>query len=249
MATAPQAIYSVFDDIQAAIPSANLGGIVGDVAHSFGYHLARNELPSTDYSVQYALDHEGDPGSASALDVDLGPELMITVTNRLLRAAQERDPRLAGVREFCGTTDGYNTHPFDLATRQDGPLNSWDSSHLWHVHISFYRAYSENYDAIKGVASVIAGGESTQTAIATPLKPSTTATEDQDMAQQTLYRVVKAPKLGYEYLASPTTKAVWVSDTDLKTEIAFGHVANPTKPVGVVQVQIDNHNRFIAKGA
>lgn len=157
MATAPEAIYEFFNNVQEKIPTAVLGGIVGDIYHSFGYHLARDELPSNDYSVILELDQEGDSGAASALDISLDPNLMITVTNRLLTAARNKSPLMSPVREFCGTTDGINTHPFDLATGIEGPINSWDASHLWHVHISFYRAYSENFDAIKSVIDVITG--------------------------------------------------------------------------------------------
>ncbi len=159
MAYAPQAIQQLYNVIQSRISGAQLGGIVGDVNHSFGYHLARTELPSTDYSVVLPLDQQGDPGAASALDVTLGEgsPLMITCTNRLLVAAKAGDRRLKALREFCGTTDGQNTHPYDLSNGQDGPLNSWDSSHLFHVHLSFYRAYCNDYAAIAPIADVFTG--------------------------------------------------------------------------------------------
>lgn len=155
MANAPQAIWNLYYAVTVA--GKRMGGIVGDRAHSFGYHLARNELSGNDYSVVLPLDRRGSSSSASALDLSLPQSGMRAVTTRLLNAAKKHDVRLKALREFCGTTDGYNTHPYDLAKRQDGPLNSWDSSHLSHVHLSFYRAYANNYAAIKPIADVING--------------------------------------------------------------------------------------------
>lgn len=156
-ARAPNSILRLWGDIHAAIPRAQLGGIVGDVAHSFGYHLSRNDLGSGDYSVQLGRDQRGASDCASALDVTLPPDLMLTCTSRLLTAAKAGDSRLHGLREFCGTTNGSNTHPYDLSNGQDGPLDSWDSSHLWHIHLSFYRDVADNYAALAPIAHVLAG--------------------------------------------------------------------------------------------
>lgn len=154
-ANAPSAIWNLFGLI--TVLTKQMSGIVGNVAHSFGYHLARNDLPGDDYSVELARDHGGDGSNASALDVHFDPPHMILVTKRLLAAAKAHDPRLAGLRSFCGTTDGYNTHPYDLATGQDGPLNSWDSSHLTHIHMSFFRDVANNAAALAPIADVING--------------------------------------------------------------------------------------------
>lgn len=156
-ARAPQAIFNLYNKIDA--PLKQLGGIVGDIAHSFGYHLSRNDLPGNDYSVTLSLDKQGPADCASALDISLPPAGMVTVTNRLLAAAKARDPRLRALREFCGTTDGVSTHPYDLSNGQDGPLNSWDSSHLWHVHLSFYRKYADDAAALAPIADVINGNK------------------------------------------------------------------------------------------
>jgi len=155
-AVAPAAIYSLWNKVHAYIPSAELSGIVGDVAHSFGYHLARRDLPGNDYSVQLNLDQQGSSANASALDVSLSPDLMKLVTGRLINAAKKKDPRLRALREFCGTTDGYTTHNYDLSNGYEG-FGEWDDSHLWHVHLSFYRAYADNAAALAPIADVMAG--------------------------------------------------------------------------------------------
>lgn len=126
--------------------SYRFSGVAGDVRHSFGYHVDPADLSGSDYSLQTARDRRGatqHPNDASAWDLSFGPADMILVTRRLLRAAKANDPRMAAVREFCGTLDGNNTYPWDLHGNVSEGINSWDDSHLWHVHVSFYRDASE----------------------------------------------------------------------------------------------------------
>jgi hypothetical protein len=109
MAIATSELEGAFGLIHAHEPRAKLGGIVGDRNHSFGYHLARNELGPGDYSVMLPLDKKGPSDTASALDVTLPDDLMRTMTARLHDAALAHDYRLRGLREFCGTIDGRST--------------------------------------------------------------------------------------------------------------------------------------------
>ncbi|UQX89499.1 hypothetical protein M6D93_05690 [Jatrophihabitans telluris] len=81
---------------------------------------------------------------------------MIKYTARLIAAAKAHDPRLAAVRELCGTTNGTQTHNFDLANHSEG-LDQWDDSHLWHIHLSLYRDSVSNLAALEGIADVFAG--------------------------------------------------------------------------------------------
>ena len=156
---APQAIWDCWDAIHAGIPSAQLSGIVGDPAHTYGYHLSRQDCSSGDYSVQLSRDLQGPSNYAAALDVNLDPGLMKTVTNRLLKAAKNRDPRMNAVRSFCGTTNGTVTHSYDCSNGHEG-YGEWDDSHLWHTHISFYRDSTTNSAALRQVADVYVGAGS-----------------------------------------------------------------------------------------
>lgn len=156
-AIAPQAIYNLWYAIHRDLPKSQLGGIVGDTAHSFGYHLARHDLPASDYSVQLPRDRLGPSDLASALDVTLPPDLMKTCTKRLVDAAKAHDPRLKALREFCGTLNGTDTYPWDLSTNQSEGVGTWDDSHLWHIHLSFYRQYADNETALLPIADVLAG--------------------------------------------------------------------------------------------
>jgi hypothetical protein len=127
--------------------SLELSGIVGDQEHTYGYHRARAVLPSDDYSVQLADDRLGDAWAASALDITPAHRGgMVILTRRLLAAAKRRDPRVTRVvREFFGTVDGVNVTGFDVVSNRH---SSADTSHLYHLHISFLRRYACNSRAL-----------------------------------------------------------------------------------------------------
>src|SRR5215471_9902742 len=102
---APAAILQLFDAIKAGIPSAINAGIVGDSAHTYGYHRCRDVVPSSDYSVQLSEDRQGDGQAASALDLSWAQAAdQYTVSRRLLDA--KNDSRMHAARSFFGSTDG-----------------------------------------------------------------------------------------------------------------------------------------------
>lgn len=157
---APQAIYNLWYAIHREIPQSQLGGILGDAAHFAhgGYHVPRQSCPSGDYSVQLAKDKLGKADCASALDVSLPPDLMQACTRRLVAAAKAHDPRLAAVREFCGTLDGKQTFPWQLTPTDGGEgVGTWDDSHLWHIHLSILREYADDEAVLLPIADVFAG--------------------------------------------------------------------------------------------
>ncbi|MEV0645067.1 hypothetical protein AB0I28_07360 [Phytomonospora sp. NPDC050363] len=155
---APEAIRWLATQIVDQIPKAVLSGIVGDSAHTYGYHRARNKLPKTDYSRQLAEDKAGDGDAASALDVTFDTKGMKLVTGRLMASAKDAaDPRLNVVREFYGTVDGKKVCGWDTYYNRSATS---DPSHLWHVHISFRRKFATSKSAMADVLSVILGEES-----------------------------------------------------------------------------------------
>lgn len=140
-----------------AIPGATLSGIVGDLAHQAegGYHISRQDNSPDDYSVQLPPDKLGDPTWASAIDMSMPPTQMKLVTSRLLASAKDlNDPRLDVCREFYGTLDGITVTGWD--TYYGVPATS-DDSHLWHVHVSFLRAYANDPAAMNAVLSIVTG--------------------------------------------------------------------------------------------
>jgi hypothetical protein len=152
---APAAIQGLFEQIQAAIPEALMGGIQGDAAHTYGYHRGRDYVPSSDYSVQLAEDKQGDGEACCGLDLSwTAADPQYTVSRRLLDASD--DSRMFACREFYGSTDGVHVCGWDYAGGY--PVSS-DDSHLWHVHLSILRRYADDPDALDGIAQVITGSD------------------------------------------------------------------------------------------
>jgi hypothetical protein len=156
---APDAIADVFNAYAARYPSAVLSGVMGGTPGQPGYHSARNELPGDDYSVIQPPDQLGDGWACCGLDVSMNPADMQAATQQLIDATQARDPRIVTpVREFFGTVDGVNV------TGLDTQGNYWitsDDSHLWHVHISFRRQYSNDAGTLQQFQDLVRGDAAT----------------------------------------------------------------------------------------
>ena len=152
-AYSPDAMRACYDRIKKAVPSAQLGGIY---ANKPGYHNCRNQLPSSDYSVQKSYDQKGDGWAAGALDITLQPNEMKKFTQRLIDETKARGDtgKLKCLREFFGTVNGTTV------TGMDVPGRYWvssDPSHLWHIHCSGKREYANDKAAWNNVADIILG--------------------------------------------------------------------------------------------
>lgn len=136
-----------------------LSGIVGDSAHTRGYHRGRAYVPTTDYSVQLTEDKKGDSYYACAIDMSFSESKMKLYTGRLKAAAERNDPRMKYVREFYGTLNG--TDVFGRTHKGSTDITwEWstsDKSHLWHVHISILRQYSNDRSVMQGILDVLMG--------------------------------------------------------------------------------------------
>ncbi|MGH8880059.1 MAG: hypothetical protein ACRD0P_22360 [Stackebrandtia sp.] len=152
---APDGLLWLSREIIKVVPSAEMSGIVGDPSHTYGYHRCRNVLPASDYSVKLAADRAGDGDAAAALDIKYNAAWMKTITSRLLKSAKDKnDPRLNCIREFYGTLDGRRVTGWDCYYGE--PATS-DDSHLWHVHLSVLRKYTNNKTELSKVLDVITG--------------------------------------------------------------------------------------------
>jgi hypothetical protein len=157
--TAP--LWWLWLQLQLLAIGSTLGGIY---ANKSGYHNTRaaNLLSwPGNYSIRLALDLLGPSDKSAALDwtfpeAQRGDYRRIALfCARLLAASQARDPRLRGLREWYGQADAdAAVEGWDLADHE--PASS-DSSHLWHLHLSFWRAYVGSMAAMAGVLSVLAG--------------------------------------------------------------------------------------------
>lgn len=152
----PTSITALGASLRAAYRRpADAFGAKGNLVHASGYHRSRawvlhspdSRYGARDYSVQAAQDQGGDTNGLAAFDFTPGEWgsaqnriLMAQITGRVYAAARMRDPRVSALREFAGTLDGRNVVTFNCA---DGSLKSpFDSSHLDHVHGSFWRMYA-----------------------------------------------------------------------------------------------------------
>lgn len=154
---APTALVNLGKAIAKAIPGGEFSGVLGDKAHTYGYHRSRNVLPRDDYSRTLERDKSGDGDAASAVDVKFSRSSQQKVTARLLAAAKKKDPRLKALREFFGSLDSVHVRGYDLAYHEDS--NGADDSHLWHVHLSIFRKYANDAKAVAGILSVIKGDD------------------------------------------------------------------------------------------
>lgn len=135
-----------------------LGGIY---AHKSGYHNTRSANQANwpnNYSIRMPLDQQGPSDKAAAIDYTMSDAEMRRRTGYLRDAAASGDPRLAAVREFYGTLNSSTV----FGRIKDSRGGAWrassaDSSHLWHIHISFFRAYVNTWAELEPVLSVLAG--------------------------------------------------------------------------------------------
>lgn len=154
--------------------SADAFGSKGNLVHTSGYHRSRNWILNSpdsrygdrDYSVQRAIDKQGNADYISAFDFTPGDwgtadnrARMTAITKRMLTAAQHNDPRLADLFEVAGTVDGQNVITF--YAQGGGIKDPFDSSHLEHMHGSFFRGRAaNNHD---GIVQVMLGINPTDT--------------------------------------------------------------------------------------
>lgn len=154
------AMWRLWEGARVAIPGVRLGGIY---ANKSGYHntVAANLARwASNYSVRLAIDKQAPRDKARAIDFTLSTAQMKVVTKRLADAAARNDPRLKAVREFYGTLNGTVVY----GRSKDGPTGAWrassaDSSHTWHIHISIFTPYVDDWAALAGILAVIAGAD------------------------------------------------------------------------------------------
>lgn len=167
-------LWELWTGADKAIKSARFGGIY---ANKPGYHNTRNAHFTAaarkkgwddNYSVQLPLDKQGPGDKAAALDLTLSDADMKLYTKRLQQAMQSGDPRVAAVKEFYGTLDGRKVYGLGKKSHSGKAYEtSADSSHLWHIHMSFFRADVTDRDRILGVLGVLTEGKPSA-----PSKPS-----------------------------------------------------------------------------
>ena len=133
-------------------------GVVGNAAHTSGYHLGRDRIFSStgkgwnDYSIRTLRDRRGLTNAAMAMDIGSRstdgrwtPRRLRSMSVWLVAACRRNAPGTSDIREVIYSPDGISVLRWD---RQRGfasapRLGEADSSHRTHTHISWYRD-SEN---------------------------------------------------------------------------------------------------------
>lgn len=156
---APKAILGIFTTVHQALPQAVNSGVIGNGSHTYGYHRSRNRLLALlrflDYSIKAALDKLGDGNAVPALDIGGPQSVLQMLCRRLVDASDARDPRIVGkLREFGGSLDGKRVTARRVG---DNVAISFDSSHLWHLHLSVHRKYANDVEVCQGIAEVLTG--------------------------------------------------------------------------------------------
>lgn len=135
-------------------------GVVGNKAHTVGYHLGRDRiydgngpgLGAQDYSVVMARDKAGLTDAAAAIDLGrldgtLGN--LYEFSTWLVRQCQTGQPGYRDIREIIYSPDGQKVVRYSGV---DGDIHAGegngDESHITHTHISYFRD-SEQRDKIE----------------------------------------------------------------------------------------------------
>ncbi len=143
-------------ELEDVAPSAKLSGIVGDLAHKKrgGYHISRQDQPSTNYSVRKAIDKKGPGNAAAGIDINLKLADMKKIHGRFVKAFKARDPRLKYLNAWNGWDGEGSAGRYEC---DDWDVGTSSADHKWHMHFEIHRAYVENMTAMRAILSVAKG--------------------------------------------------------------------------------------------
>lgn len=153
--------------------STNAVGVKGDNRHLKGYHRSRAWLLNSRYATNrsYSVTEtdwnrtRGNSNWVCAIDITLPEKTLIAVCKRLDVAV--RAGQLEKVAEWYGNKDGDKR--VDGYDNIENEIASSDSSHLWHLHISFIRGHANDNHA--DVFAVLTGQGWEPPKVPTPPKP------------------------------------------------------------------------------
>lgn len=137
-------------------PSAVTSGIVGDLAHKQrgGYHISREDQPSTNYSVTRPDDRLGPSDAAAAVDMNLGLADMVLCHTRLRAAWLAGDPRMIYINAWNGWDGEGDAGRYDVVEHE---VSTATADHKWHCHLEVRRRYVNSSVAIDAILSLLRG--------------------------------------------------------------------------------------------
>jgi len=217
-----------------AYPSAVLSGIVGDLAHKArgGYHISRQDQPSTNYSVIRADDKSGPSDRASAIDMTMSTTDIIKCHTRLREIWKNRanDPRMKYINAWNGWDGKGDAGRYDVVK---GTIGTATADHKWHIHLEIRRRYVNDMNAQKAILSMIKGETLAQyqgkVAVATPQSQG----DDDDMptAQEIAKAVWDYPLARPDNPKINTTTGTYQRYNDKVNDDAANKVINALKPL------------------
>jgi hypothetical protein len=135
-------------------------GIVGNKAHTVGYHIGADRifdgagpgLGVLDYSVKLTRDRNHVTNAAAALDIgrlDGSLKQLYAFSRWLVSRCKAEAPGTTQIREIIYSPDGEKVQRYsgEDGAIHTGPGNG-DLSHRTHTHISFYRDTETNYKVL-----------------------------------------------------------------------------------------------------
>lgn len=138
-----------------------VGEVVGDRSGPFpfvegGYHCSRQDQPrSNNYSVVRPDDKGGPSNAAAAIDMTMNAADMRLCTSRLAVAHKNtKDVRRKYINAFNGCTNGKTATRYDVYARKTA---SASKDHVWHVHLSIRRKYTQSPTAMTAIFSLLKG--------------------------------------------------------------------------------------------
>lgn len=157
--------FDQFDADHILDEEVELSGIYADKP---GYHntVDRNQARwPGNYSIRYNLDLKGIQTKARAIDLTFKSaqsgdhDVIIKYTKRLFDAIERKDPRLyingqPILREAIGTLDGKVALGYDTLSRVKTKRSL---THLWHIHLSIFATFINNWQALSQLLSVMKG--------------------------------------------------------------------------------------------
>lgn len=138
--------------------TAVLSGIVGDLAHKArgGYHISRQDQPSSNYSVTRADDKLGPSDRAAAIDMTMSTADIIKCHKRLrvIWLNRANDPRMKYINAWNGWDGEGDAGRYDVVR---GTIGTATSDHKWHIHLEIRRRYVNDMDAMRAILSMLRG--------------------------------------------------------------------------------------------
>jgi hypothetical protein len=166
--------------------SAVLSGIVGDLAHKRrgGYHISRQDQPSTNYSVSRPDDKLGPSDRASAIDMTMSTADMIKCHKRLRACFQNRakDPRTKYINAWNGWDGQGDAGRYDVVT---GNVGTATPDHKGHIHLEIRRRYVNDRKAMEAILSMLKGEPYVAPTAPKPTVPADNNGDEWDMDKET----------------------------------------------------------------